>query len=120
VVIVHKYLFVFSMLHEVSRAVTTRNATDPVFDLSTTDVRKGGIPSWPEFIEMPAAALSVPLRALPLVAFKCPTARICVLWPLQPYLSVKVKVKVKVTAVVGAWDSGPQTYKTQVPFRLAD
>jgi hypothetical protein len=37
---------------------------------------------------MPAAALSVPLRALPLVAFKCPTAQICVLWSLQPYLSV--------------------------------
>jgi hypothetical protein len=34
---------------------------------------------------MSAASLSVPLRALPLVAFKCPTARICVLWPLQPY-----------------------------------
>jgi hypothetical protein len=37
---------------------------------------------------MPAAALSVPLRALPLVAFKCPNAQICVLWPLQLYLSV--------------------------------
>jgi hypothetical protein len=37
---------------------------------------------------MPAAALSVPLRALPLVAFKCPTAQICVLWSLQPYLPV--------------------------------
>jgi hypothetical protein len=37
---------------------------------------------------MPAAALSVPLGALPLVAFKCHTAQICVLWPLQPYLSV--------------------------------
>jgi hypothetical protein len=32
--------------------------------------------------------LSVPLRALPLVAFKCPNTQICVLWPLQPYLSV--------------------------------
>jgi hypothetical protein len=37
---------------------------------------------------MSAAALSVPLRALPLVAFKCPNAQICVLWPLLPYLSV--------------------------------
>jgi hypothetical protein len=37
---------------------------------------------------MPAAAPSVPLRALPLVAFKCPTAQICVPWPFQPYLSV--------------------------------
>jgi hypothetical protein len=37
---------------------------------------------------MPAAALSVPLRALPQVAFKCPTAQICVLWSLQAYLSV--------------------------------
>jgi hypothetical protein len=37
---------------------------------------------------MPAAALSVPLRALPLVAFKYPTAQICVLWSLQPYIPV--------------------------------
>jgi hypothetical protein len=37
---------------------------------------------------MPAAALSVPLRALSLVAFKCPTAQICVLWSLQPYPSL--------------------------------
>jgi hypothetical protein len=37
---------------------------------------------------MPVAALSVPLRAPKLVAFKCQTARICVLWQLQPYLSV--------------------------------
>jgi hypothetical protein len=52
---------------------------------------------------MPAAALSVPLRALPLVAFLMPdctnmctlvtltlpsSAQICVLWPLQPYLPV--------------------------------
>jgi hypothetical protein len=37
---------------------------------------------------MPATALSVPLRALPLVAFKYPAAQICVLWSLQPYLSV--------------------------------
>jgi hypothetical protein len=37
---------------------------------------------------MPTVALSVPLRALPLVAFKCPTAQICVLWSLQPWLSV--------------------------------
>jgi hypothetical protein len=36
---------------------------------------------------MPAAALSVPLKALPLVAFKCQPAQMCVLWPLQPYLS---------------------------------
>jgi hypothetical protein len=32
--------------------------------------------------------LSVPFRALPLVAFRYPTAQIRVLWPLQPYLSV--------------------------------
>jgi hypothetical protein len=32
---------------------------------------------------VPATALSVPLRALPLVAFKCPTAQICVLLPLK-------------------------------------
>jgi hypothetical protein len=32
---------------------------------------------------MPTAALSVPLRALPLVLFKCPTAQICVLWQLK-------------------------------------
>jgi hypothetical protein len=47
---------------------------------------------------MPAAAPSVPLRALPVVAFKCPTAlatstlpcsaQICVLWPLQLYMLV--------------------------------
>jgi hypothetical protein len=38
---------------------------------------------------MSAAVLSVPLKARPLVAFKCPTAQICVLWPRQPYLSVQ-------------------------------
>jgi hypothetical protein len=32
--------------------------------------------------------LSVPLSALPLVAFKGPNAEICVLWPLQSFLSV--------------------------------
>jgi hypothetical protein len=37
---------------------------------------------------MPAAALSVPLSALALAAFKCPIAQICVLWLLQPYLSM--------------------------------
>jgi hypothetical protein len=37
---------------------------------------------------MAAAALSVSLRALPIVAFKCPSAQIYVLWPLPPYLSV--------------------------------
>jgi hypothetical protein len=37
---------------------------------------------------MPAAALSVPLSALQLVAFKRPTAQICVLWSLKPYLQV--------------------------------
>jgi hypothetical protein len=37
---------------------------------------------------MPTVALSVPLSALPLVAFKCPIPQICVLWLLQTYLSV--------------------------------
>jgi hypothetical protein len=32
---------------------------------------------------MPVAALSVPLRALPLAAFKCPIAQIFVRWPLN-------------------------------------
>jgi hypothetical protein len=36
---------------------------------------------------MLAAAPSVPFRALPLVAFKCPTAQICVLLPLNIYHS---------------------------------
>jgi hypothetical protein len=34
---------------------------------------------------MPAADLSFPPRALPLVAFKCTTAQKCGLWSLQPY-----------------------------------
>jgi hypothetical protein len=40
------------------------------------------------FILIPAADVLVLLRALPLVALKCSTEKICVLWPLQLYLPV--------------------------------
>jgi hypothetical protein len=39
-------------------------------------------------LKCPLLFLSVSLGALPLVTFKCPTAQMCVLWPLQPYLVV--------------------------------
>jgi hypothetical protein len=51
-------------------------------NLKTPDFLNGCSLTWPEFIYMSAAALSVILSALALVAF----AQMCVLWSLHKYV----------------------------------